>query len=57
MNAKEILNELSGMGNESTKTVLMRHGAREPFFGVKVGDQKKIQKRVKKDYEFVLTLL
>jgi 3-methyladenine DNA glycosylase AlkD len=28
----------------------MKHGAKEPFFGVKVEDLKKIQKRIKKNY-------
>ncbi len=44
------------MGSEQTKKVFMRHGAREPFFGVKVGDMKKIVKRVKKNHELSLAL-
>jgi 3-methyladenine DNA glycosylase AlkD len=51
MTAQAILDELKTLGSESTKRVLMRHGAREPFFGVKIQDLKKIQKRIKKDYE------
>ncbi len=54
--AETILNELKSLGNESTRKVFLRHGAREPFFGVKVEDLKKIQKRVKKDYELALAL-
>jgi hypothetical protein len=50
MTAQEILDELKSLGNEATKKVLLKHGAREPFFGVKVEDLKKIQKRIKKDY-------
>jgi hypothetical protein len=34
----------------------MNHGAREPFFGVKVEDLKKIQKRVKQNHELALAL-
>src|SRR5947209_7953223 len=34
----------------------MKHGAREPFFGVKIEDLKKIQKRIKKDYQLALDL-
>ena len=34
----------------------MNHGAREPFFGVKVEDLKKIQKRIKVDYQLALDL-
>jgi len=30
-----------------TKNVLLKHGARGPFFGVNVGDLKSIQKRIK----------
>ena len=34
----------------------MRHGAREPFYGVKVEDLKKLQKRIKKDHALALAL-
>jgi 3-methyladenine DNA glycosylase AlkD len=34
----------------------MRHGAKEPFFGVKIGDLKKLVKFVKKDQELALAL-
>ena len=34
----------------------MKHGIQEPLFGVKIGDMKKIQKRIKKDYQLVLDL-
>ena len=34
----------------------LKHGAREPFFGVKVEHLKKIQKRIKKDYQLALDL-
>ena len=56
MTAKEVLKELEGYGNESTKKTLMKHGAKEPFFGVKVQDLKKIQKKIKKDHELALEL-
>ncbi len=49
MTVSEVMSELETMGSEQTKKVLMRHGAREPFFGVKVGDLQKIRKRVKKN--------
>ena len=51
MDAKEIMQALEGYGNESTKKTFLRHGAKEPFFGVKVGDLKKILKKTKKNYE------
>jgi 3-methyladenine DNA glycosylase AlkD len=56
MTVQEIVAELKTLGSESTKRTLLRHGAREPFFGVKVGDLKKIQKRIKKDYKLALEL-
>jgi hypothetical protein len=34
----------------------MKHGATEPIFGVKVGDMKKIIKKIKKDHELSLEL-
>jgi len=51
-----IMNELEDFGNESTKKIFMKHGAPEPFFGVKVQDLKKIQKRIKKDHPLALAL-
>jgi len=54
--AKEIIAELKRLGTEQTKKTWMRHGAQEPCFGVKVEDMKKIQKRVKTDYQLALDL-
>src|SRR5215471_3516119 len=56
MTADDTLAELAALGSESIKKVLMRHGAKEPFYGVKVEDLKKIQKRVKKDHQLALAL-
>ncbi len=56
MTVKEILIELEKMGNPGTKKILMKHGAKEPFFGVKVQDLKKIVKKVKKNNELALEL-
>jgi 3-methyladenine DNA glycosylase AlkD len=56
MTLSEIMLQLQEWGNESTKNVLIKHGAREPFFGVKVEDLKKIQKKAKKDYQLSLDL-
>ena len=56
MTAKEIVEELRALGAESIKKVLRNHGVQEPFFGVKIGDMKKIQKRIKKDYQLALDL-
>ena len=56
MTALEVIDELKGMAKPSIKKVLMNHGAREPFYGVPVGDLKKIQKRVKRDHALALEL-
>lgn len=44
------------MGSESIKKVLIQHGAVEPFYGVKIGDMKKIVKKVKMDHQLALDL-
>jgi hypothetical protein len=51
MTVDEVMDELQSLGSESIKKVLLKHGIKEPFFGVKVEHLKTIQKRVKKDYE------
>ncbi len=57
MTATELLDELKPLGSKSYKKLLMNnHGVREPCFGVKIGDLKKIQKRIKKDYQLALDL-
>jgi hypothetical protein len=56
MTAKEILAELKPLGSESYKKVMLNHGVKEPFFGVKIGDLQKIQKRLKKKYQLALDL-
>jgi 3-methyladenine DNA glycosylase AlkD len=56
MSVKVILDELKSLGSDSYKRVLMRHGAREPLFGVKIEHLKKIQKRIKKDCQLALDL-
>jgi 3-methyladenine DNA glycosylase AlkD len=56
MTAKEILSQLKEMGTESTRKVLQKHGAPSNQYGVKVEDLKKIQKKVKKDYQLSLEL-
>ena len=54
--AKEILKELKGYGHAPTKKTYMTLGAKEPLFGVKAGDLKKIQKRLKKDHALAMDL-
>jgi len=56
MTATSILRELEALGQASYKKVLLNHGVREPCFGVKISELKKIQKRVKRDYPLALEL-
>src|SRR5688572_22215336 len=56
MTAAEVVKELEALGTPSTKKVLLKHGVREPLFGVKIGDMKPIQKRIRKDYQLALDL-
>lgn len=56
MNAPSILEQLKQLGSEQTKKTFLNHGAREPFYGVKVEDLKKIQKKVKFNYELSMEL-
>jgi 3-methyladenine DNA glycosylase AlkD len=56
MTCAEIMKQLEAFGDAQTKKVLTTHGAREPFFGVRVADLKTILKKTKKNYELSLEL-
>lgn len=56
MNIQEVMQDLKKMGNEQTKKTFSKHGAKEPFFGVKAGDLKTIVKKVKKNHDLSLEL-
>src|SRR3954453_8818820 len=56
MTAAEIVKELEPLGRDSYKKVLLNHDINEPVLGVKVEELKKIQKRIKKDYQLALDL-
>jgi 3-methyladenine DNA glycosylase AlkD len=56
MEVAEIMAELQAVGSESIKKILLKHGVKEPFFGVKVEHLKTIQKKVKKDYRLAKDL-
>src|SRR3954462_12735770 len=56
MTAHEIVRQLKPLGSESYKKTMLNHGVKEPLFGVKIEDLKKIQKRIKKDYQLALDL-
>jgi len=56
MTVEEIMIDLQAMGNESIKKILLKHGVKEPFFGVKVEHLKTIEKKVKTDYQLAKDL-
>jgi 3-methyladenine DNA glycosylase AlkD len=56
MTAQEILAEIKPLGSDSYRKVLSNHGIPDPCFGVKIEDLKKIQKRIKTDYQLALDL-
>ncbi len=53
---KEIMEELEALGTEQTRKTFINHGAKGALFGVKVGDLKGIQKRIKKKHLLALAL-
>jgi 3-methyladenine DNA glycosylase AlkD len=52
----QVMRELEGLGTAPCKKTYVNHGAREPLFGVRVGDMKKIVKKTKTDHELALAL-
>src|SRR5260221_8198266 len=56
MTVKEIMADLQAHGSESIKKIWLKHGYKEPFFGVKVRQLKTIQKKIKKDYQLARDL-
>ncbi|MEC1525941.1 DNA alkylation repair protein [Neobacillus niacini] len=56
MTYEEIMQKLEELGSEQTKQTYNKHGVNEPFFGVKIGDLKKLVKYVKKNLELALKL-
>ena len=53
---KEIMAELKSMGDENVKGIFLKHGVKEPFFGVKIQNLKTIQKKIGKDYRLAKDL-
>ena len=56
MTLEEVLAELRSKASPTTRATLLKHGAPESLLGVKVGDLKPIQKRLKCDHELALAL-
>ncbi len=51
-----VLAQLEALGSAQTKKTLLRHGAVEPFFGVKIGDLKPLAKQLKGQQDLALEL-
>jgi len=56
MTTEQIMKELEKKGSESIRKIFKNHGNSGPMYGVKVGDLKVIQKKVKKDHELAMGL-
>ncbi len=56
MTAAEVVAELKRLGTEPIRQIHLRHGAKEPVFGTKIGDMKPIQKKIKADHALALAL-
>jgi 3-methyladenine DNA glycosylase AlkD len=56
MTVKEIMARLESLGSPQIKNIHLKHGVKEPLFGVKVSDLKPIQKKIKKDYQLAKDL-
>ena len=56
MTKDQVMKELEKNGSESIRKIFLNHGAKGPMFGVKVGDLKVIQKKVKKDHQLAMEL-
>lgn len=56
MTLDEVMSELESYADERTANTWRRHGADGPLFGVKVGDMKKILKKIKGDQDLAMEL-
>lgn len=56
MELQEVMSKLENLGSEQTRKIFGNHGCKEPMFGVKIGDMKKLVKVIKKNHELGLKL-
>ncbi len=56
MELQDVMRELEALGNERIKQIYIRHGAREPLFGVTTGAMKPLAKTIKKEYSLSMAL-
>lgn len=57
MTTTDILSRLEALGGDSTRKTLLRHGAKEPLFGVKYTDLYKLEKEIKRAFKKTPELL
>ncbi len=56
MTVDEVMSELAARANEQAKKTYLRHGAVEPLFGVRIGDLKPLQRKLKGQQDVALAL-
>jgi len=56
MTLDEVMKELAAKATPSTRRTYLRHGAPEPVFGVRIGDLKPLQKKLKGRQDLALAL-
>jgi 3-methyladenine DNA glycosylase AlkD len=56
MELNDIMQQLEAIGSEQTRKTWRNHGAKEPMFGVKVGDMKPLVRKIKQNQDLALKL-
>ncbi len=56
MTLTDVMSELALYGSEQIKQIYLNHGAPEPLFGVKVGDMKKLKRKIGINHRLALEL-
>jgi 3-methyladenine DNA glycosylase AlkD len=56
MNLRDAMNALEAAGSDTCRKTYIRHGVREPFFGVRYGDLYKLVKQIGTDHALALEL-
>lgn len=56
MTLSEVMEYLESKGSEQTRKTFKRHGAPDDFFGVKVGDLKPLEKKLKGNHSLAMDL-
>lgn len=56
MTAEEVLRELQSLGDEKMRAIHTKSGATQAQFGVKMGDIRKVAKKIKSDHDLGLEL-